>query len=176
MIQNVAALQGKITADEKLRLETQQAILTGNAESAGQLAMKLLEAQKNAMLLRQTDPFLGWTDSAAAALAAIQKMIDALKLLGIEQSKTYMPAISTAAGTYYMSSQGVSSLTPAIGTSYEYFAGLSGGKYGSTSTYTPQVDINLNVVNGSITADLQNQSVSGTTTAASRLNSISWGM
>lgn len=176
LIQNVAALQGKITADEKLRLETQQAILTGNAESAGQLAMKLLEAQKNAMLLRQTDPFLGWTDSAAAALAAIQKMIDALKLLGIEQSKTYMPAISVAAGTYYKSSQGISSLTPAIGTSYEYFAGLSGGKYGSTPTYTPQVDINLNVVNGSITADLQNQSVSGTTTAASRLNSISWGM
>jgi len=99
-----------------------------------------------------------------------------LKLLGIEQSKTYMPAISVAAGTYYKSSQGVSSLTPAIGTSYEYFSGLSGGKYGSTPTYTPQVDINLNVVNGSITADLQNQSVSGTTTAASRLNSISWGM
>lgn len=176
LIQNVAALQGKITADEKLRLETQQAILTGNAESAGQLAMKLLEAQKNAMLLRQTDPFLGWTDSAAAALAAIQKMIDALKLLGIEQSKTYMPSIGISSGTYYKSSQGVSSLTPAIGTSYEYFAGLSGGKYGSTPTYTPQiVDVNVSVVNGSIVADAQNSAMSGNSYSYSRLDPLRFG-
>jgi hypothetical protein len=177
LIQNIAALQGKVSEEDRLRLKTQQELLLGNAQSAGELAMKLLEVQKQAMLARQADPFLGWTDSTKSALDAIQKMIDALKNLGIAQQMVgYSPTISTAAGTFYTTSTGVKSTSPSIGTSYGYFAGTAAGKYGSTSTYTPtSVDVNLNIVNGNLTADLQNQSVTGTPASLSRINPINNG-
>jgi hypothetical protein len=170
LIQNIAALQGKVSEEDRLRLKTQQELLLGNAQSAGELAMKLLEVQK-------ADPFLGWTDSTKSALDAIQKMIDALKNLGIAQQMVgYSPTISTAAGTFYTTSTGVKSTSPSIGTSYGYFAGTAAGKYGSTSTYTPtSVDVNLNIVNGNLTADLQNQSVTGTPASLSRINPINNG-
>lgn len=176
LIENIAALQGKITEDEKLRLQTQQALLTGNAQSAGQLAQQLLAAQEAALKARQADPFLGWPSSAAEALKAIESMIDALKRLGIAaaQAPAYSPVISTAAGTFYKSSTGLSSIDPNAGSFSQYYNGLSGGLYGSTPTYTPtsSIDINLNVVNGNITASLQDQGVSGTPANISRINGI----
>jgi hypothetical protein len=179
LIQNVAALQGKITDDEKLRLQTQQALLTGNAQSAGELAQKLLAAQEAALKARQADPFLGWPSSAAEALKAIESMIDALKKLGIASQTVPIPASmasAIASGTYYVSSTGVASTDTNAGSWSQYYNGTSGGLYGSTPVNNSgSIDINLNVVNGDITASLQNQSITGTPASIYRINPINNG-
>jgi hypothetical protein len=82
LIQNTAALMGKVTADETLRLKLQQAILLGNAESAGNLAQQLLASQLAAMKLSSTNPLGGFTDSIKAALDALRQMRDELAKLG----------------------------------------------------------------------------------------------
>jgi hypothetical protein len=82
LIQNTAALMGKVTADETLRLKLQQAILLGNTEQAGNLAQQLLASQIAAMKLSSTNPFGGFTDALKAALAAAQQLRDELAKLG----------------------------------------------------------------------------------------------
>ena len=82
LIQNTAALMGKVTADETLRLKLQQAILLGNTEQAGNLAQQLLASQIAAMKLSSTNPLGGFTDALKAALAAAQQLRDELAKLG----------------------------------------------------------------------------------------------
>jgi hypothetical protein len=74
LIQNIAALQGKLTDDEVLRLQTQQAILTENAELAGKLSQKLLSSQIDATILASASPFDSWTKGAILALEAMIKL------------------------------------------------------------------------------------------------------
>jgi hypothetical protein len=71
LIQNIAALQGKLTDDEILRLKTQQAILLDNAELAGKLSQQLLTAQIDAQILASKSPFDAWTEGAISALKAM---------------------------------------------------------------------------------------------------------
>jgi hypothetical protein len=85
LIQNTAALMGKVTADETLRLKLQQAILLGNADSAGNLAQQLLASQIAAMKLSSSNPLGGFTDSIKAALDALRQMRDELAKLGAEK-------------------------------------------------------------------------------------------
>lgn len=99
LIQNTAALMGKVTADETLRLKLQQAILLGNTEQAGNLAQQLLSSQIAAMKLSSTNPLGGFTDSLKAALAALQQLRKELELLGA--AKVPVPVLaspSSAAG------------------------------------------------------------------------------
>jgi hypothetical protein len=82
LIQNTAALMGRVTADETLRLKLQQAILLGNSEQAGNLAQQLLSSQIAAMRLSSTNPLGGFTNALKAALAAAQQLRDELAKLG----------------------------------------------------------------------------------------------
>jgi hypothetical protein len=82
LIQNTAALMGKVTADETLRLKLQQAILLGNASEAGNLAQQLLASQLAAMKLSSTNPLGGFTDALMAALKGAKQLRDELALLG----------------------------------------------------------------------------------------------
>jgi hypothetical protein len=82
LIQNTAALMGKVTADETLRLKLQQAILLGNADQAGNLAQQLLASQIAAMKLSSTNPLGGFTDSLKAALDGVRDLRDELAKLG----------------------------------------------------------------------------------------------
>jgi hypothetical protein len=82
LIQNTAALMGKVTADETLRLKLQQAILLGNADAAGSLAQQLLASQIEAMKLSSTNPLGGFTDSLKAALDAVRQIRNELAKLG----------------------------------------------------------------------------------------------
>jgi hypothetical protein len=68
LIQNTAALMGKVTEDETIRLKLQQAILLGNSKEAGNLAQELLSSQYAAMKLSSTNPLGGFTDALLAAL------------------------------------------------------------------------------------------------------------
>jgi hypothetical protein len=74
LIQNTAALMGKLTEDETLRLKLQQAILLDNTKAAGELSQQLLTAQIDALILSNIDPFHKFTDGAANALAAMIKL------------------------------------------------------------------------------------------------------
>jgi hypothetical protein len=104
LIQNTAALMGKVTADETLRLKLQQAILLGNTTEAGNLAQQLLSSQIAAMKLSSSNPLGGFTDALMAALKALQQIRTELALLGAEKvaipvlaSTTTMP--SSVGGT-----------------------------------------------------------------------------
>jgi hypothetical protein len=99
LIQNTAALMGKVTQDETLRLKLQQAILLGNSAEAGNLSQQLLSSQIAAMKLSSTNPLGGFTDSLKAALAALQQLRKELELLGA--AKVPVPVLaspSSAAG------------------------------------------------------------------------------
>jgi hypothetical protein len=82
LIQNTAALMGKVTADETVRLKLQQAILLGNADEAGNLAQQLAASQIEAMKLSSTNPLGGFTDSLKAALDAVRQIRNELEKLG----------------------------------------------------------------------------------------------
>jgi hypothetical protein len=93
LIQNTAALMGKVTDDETLRLKLQQAILLGNSKEAGSLAQQLLASQAAAMKLSSTDPLGGFTDALKAALDGVKDLRDALALLGAP--KVGIPSMMT---------------------------------------------------------------------------------
>ena len=85
LIQNTAALQGRITQDETLRLQLQQAILLGNANEAGNLAQQLLASQAAAVKLSMSNPLGGFTDAIKLALQGIKDMRNQLALVGIDK-------------------------------------------------------------------------------------------
>jgi hypothetical protein len=97
LIQNTAALMGKVTADETLRLKLQQAILLGNSTEAGNLAQQLLASQIAAMKLSASNPLGGFTDSLMAALKALQQLRKELELLGAPKVPIPLAALPTIA-------------------------------------------------------------------------------
>lgn len=102
LIQNTAALMGKINEDETLRLKLQQAILLGNSTEAGNLAQQLLATQYAAMKLSATNPLGGFTDALQAALKGVRDLRNELALLGAQ--KVAIP--STIATSGYNPNQG----------------------------------------------------------------------
>jgi hypothetical protein len=97
LIQNTAALMGKVTADETVRLKLQQAILLGNADEAGNLAQQLSASQIAAMKLSSTNPLGGFTNALKAALGAVRQIRDELALLGAP--KVAIPTLATPTST-----------------------------------------------------------------------------
>jgi hypothetical protein len=85
-VQLFAALQGKVTAEEKLRLSLQLALLQGNASEAERLGKQLAISQLQTTNLAQAianipmalNPFKGWGTEIDNLLA---KMIEMFKLL-----------------------------------------------------------------------------------------------
>jgi ABC-type molybdate transport system substrate-binding protein len=82
LIQNTAALQGKITEDESLRLRLQREILLGNADASAKLAQELLSVQIAAMMAASVDPFGNYAKSALEAMKALQEVRNGLASLG----------------------------------------------------------------------------------------------
>jgi hypothetical protein len=95
LIQNTAALMGKVTEDETLRLKLQQAILLGNEDAAGNLAQQLLASQIAAMKLSSTNPLGGFSDALKAALQAVKDLRDELAKLGAP--KVLVPSLVSGA-------------------------------------------------------------------------------
>jgi len=82
LIQNTAALQGKITEDESLRLRLQRDILLGNSDAAAKLAQELLSVQLAAMMASSVDPFGNYAKSAIEAMKSIMELRNQLAALG----------------------------------------------------------------------------------------------
>ena len=88
LIQNTAALQGKVTEDETLRLKLQREILLGNADAAAKLAQELLSVQIAAIIASNVDPFGKLSDSVLEALRSVRQLRTELELLGSPKVKT----------------------------------------------------------------------------------------
>ena len=88
LIQNTAALQGKVTEDEILRLNLQREILLGNADAAGKLAQELLSVQLAAIIAGNVDPFGQLSESVKLALGSVRDLRKELELLGSPKVKT----------------------------------------------------------------------------------------
>jgi hypothetical protein len=103
-IQVVAALQGKITADEKLRLELQLALLTGNASEADRLSNELLISQARttglatfiANLPKALNPFADYPAYVQAALAELAKLSAGQKALQVTPTAAPMTTLEQA--------------------------------------------------------------------------------
>jgi hypothetical protein len=85
LIQNTAALQGKLTEDETLRLKLQREILLGNSDAAAKLAQELLSVQIAAMMAASVDPFGNYAKSAVEAMKSLLDLRNALGSLGAPQ-------------------------------------------------------------------------------------------
>jgi hypothetical protein len=88
LIQNTAALQGKVTEDETLRLRVQREILLGNSKAAADLAQELLSVQLAAVIAGNVDPFGNLKDSVLSAISSIKQLREELALLGSPKVKT----------------------------------------------------------------------------------------
>jgi hypothetical protein len=88
LIQNTAALQGKLTDDETLRLKLQRDIILGNSKSAADLAQELLSVQTAAIIAGNVDPFGRLSDSVLDALDSVKQLRNELELLGSKKVKT----------------------------------------------------------------------------------------
>ena len=85
LIQNTAALQGKLSEDETLRLKLQREILLGNSDAAAKLSQELLSVQIAAMMAASVDPFGNYAKSAMEAMKALQQLRGGLATLGTAQ-------------------------------------------------------------------------------------------
>jgi hypothetical protein len=122
LIQNTAALQGKVTQDETLRLKLQQAILLGNSTEAGNLAQQLLASQYAAMKLSSTNPLGGFTDALQAALKGVRDLRDELAKLGAP--KVSVPSVMPP-GTPGGAIPNISSMVPINGGYNQYDRSLT---------------------------------------------------
>ena len=166
LIQNVAALQGRITEDETKRLQLQQAILTDNASAAGKLAQELAASQIAAMKAGATDPFASWTEGAKSALAALQAVRTGLAGLGVP-SVAIPSTIATPALPAVTVPPSLSN-TPMGGYNGPGGVGAQGGSFyvgGQKIT----IDLNLNGDLGQlVTASTVNNSANGNQNQLSR--------
>jgi hypothetical protein len=100
-----AALKGKISEEDKIRLQLMQAILDEDADKAEELAKKLEKIQKQtadiaADLLeigKATDPFATWSVSLAATLIELNKVGE--KMFAIRQKESGFVDTSILGGT-----------------------------------------------------------------------------
>jgi hypothetical protein len=98
------ALQGKITENEKIRLELQLALLTGNAKEADRLSNALLisQAQTTGLatfinnLPKALNPFADYPQYVLAALAELAKLKAAQDALKVQPAATPMKTLEQA--------------------------------------------------------------------------------
>lgn len=98
------ALQGKISENEKLRLELQLALLTGNAKEADRLSNALLLSQSQltglasfiANLPKALNPFADYPSYIQMALAELAKLQAAQNSLGINQNAAPVKTLEQA--------------------------------------------------------------------------------
>lgn len=182
LIQNVAALQGKLTDDEVKRLTLQQDLLLGNADAAAKLAQELLATQRATLEIRNSDPFLGWTKGAQAALDTIKQIQTDLAKLGTPVASApawsaltadALAAVADASNIEYDKAlQDTAALVGAQSTAnpYSWFTG--------SPAYNPMngnanVNVNLNVATDGtqIVTYTNAASANGTAVTLNRLNS-----
>ena len=174
LIQNTAALQGKVTEDETLRLKLQREILLGNSDASAKLAQELLSVQIAAMMAASVDPFGNYAKSAIEAMKALQDLRNGLATLGT-------PSIIT--GSEQLSIDYAAALADAVD---PRFAGLdamrspvNGGysRYDSSLTATElRIFIDSSAAQYGIGVASVNNSANGNSNNYSTIQSFAGGM
>jgi hypothetical protein len=174
-IQIIAALQGKITEEERTRLQLQLAILTENTTEASRLAGEVAKAQGLTKELVDyysgvpdaKNPFSGWITALMDA-EAIQKRILALK--PISPISPIAPSIPDAPVTPYV--QSILDDLTAIAMTQGAGGDMSDYLYRDGANAGQRVVVNLNIdgrkLTDAITADQTNDSLSGNRIAINR--------
>lgn len=140
LIENTAALMGKVTDDETLRLKLQQAILLGNSDAAGKLAQELLASQEAAMKLAYTNPLGNWSDAFKSAIDALKQLQDELAALGAKKMPFWWLGNTTdPTAPGYTDPSGIG--VPPV--DYGYSAAAPSFTYGAGNV--PDINVNLSM-------------------------------
>jgi hypothetical protein len=107
-IQIFAALQNKITDQEKLRLSLQLALIQENASEASKLATELVKSQLQttnlaeaiAKIPKALYPFEGWSKDIDILIAQIELLKKLLASMGTTQGFTSSPALDAIAAPF----------------------------------------------------------------------------
>jgi hypothetical protein len=168
------ALQGKITENEKVRLELQLALLTGNTKEADRLSNELLLAQGRitglatfiANLPKALNPFSDYPAYIQAALAELAKLAAAQKALQVSPSAAPMKTLEQAR---VESVAGVAQVTG-------IYESLMAKIAATTKESTQVTNITVNGATSGLLAELQNglinNSASGSQSKINRLSLI----
>ena len=166
-IQIMAALQGKITDEEKLRLQLQMALLQDNGSEAERLSNELLKSQllttglANAIrnLPMALNPFANWSSYTAAATAVAASA--ASSYIGSAQEVALAKQISNAQGNRLQQEF----MNPESGAYNSSLFGSSGG-----GTYVDvQVSVGGQQLTDVVTNTQINNSASGISSSLNRL-------
>jgi hypothetical protein len=149
----LAALQGKITENEKLRLELQLALLTGNAKEADRLSNELLLSQARttglatfiSSLPKALNPFADYPAYVLMALAELAKLKAAQDALGKNNNQAPVKTLEQAR------TEAVAGVAQVTGIYESLMA-----KINATTKESTQVTNNTYNLNGA-TPDLVNQ-------------------
>lgn len=187
-IQVMAALQGKITDEEKLRLQLQMALITDNADQAKILSEKLIESQLKttnlalaiASLPKALNPFADWPryiQELAAMIAGLKLSIPATPV-AVGPSK--YDAIFENQKAYNMSLGIESGAAAGLAASSARLQAQADAYFAANPNIDPMTgrDITVNVQIGNqqvtdfVTTTQVNNSASGISTKVNRLSLI----
>lgn len=177
-IQIIAALKGKITDEERKRLELQLAILNGNATEASKLAYEVAKAQGLTEELARyfanfpaaKNPFEMWTAYLDKIEAQVKRIAE-LKPIVITTPGATVTQDMINNGIGYVDANGTKSTDPNAGTFGDYYSGKSGGLYGSTPVVNVTVTLDGQEMAGAVTNVQQNNYLSGKIIALERIQS-----
>lgn len=181
-IQIIAALKGKITDEERKRLELQLAILTGNSTEASRLAGEVARAQGLTEELAKyfanfpeaKNPFEMWQ----SYLEKIEEQVK--KIAQMTPGAPVTPGTPAVTGSPYPDFVGNAPYDPQTGNMpdipvltgrQQFEQGLSGGLYGSTPVVNVSVVLDGAEMAGAITKVQTNNYLSGKILALERLQS-----
>jgi hypothetical protein len=163
-IQIYAALQNKITDQEKLRLSLQMALLQGNATEAQKLATELVKSQLLTTNLAEAIsklpkglyPFDGWSkdiDLLIQQILLMMQLLSAMPTKPLGQPMTGTPTYYTDLAKTLVNTQGYLGMTQSQ--IAEERRQESGGRYGGMDT-APVTVINVNGATQSLLNELRN--------------------
>jgi hypothetical protein len=164
-IQIYAALQNKITDQEKLRLSLQMALLQGNATEAGKLATELVKSQllttdlasAIAKLPKALYPFTGWSkdiDLLIQQILLMMRLLSAMPTKPLGQPMTGTPTYYTDLAKTLVNTQGYLGMSESQIASERYKE--SAGRFGGMETAAPVTVINVNGATESLLNELRN--------------------
>jgi hypothetical protein len=178
-IQIVAALKGKITDEERKRLDLQLAILTGNSAEASKLAYEVAKAQG---LTEELARYFANFPEAKNPFEMWQSYLDKIEeqVRKIAEIKPVAPLVPSVIGSPYPDFQGNAPFDPRTGNMpdiprltgrQQFEQGLSGGLYGSTPVVNVSVMLDGQEMAGAVTNVQTNNYLSGKILTLERLQS-----
>lgn len=167
-IELVAALQGKLSEEDKKRVEAQLALLNGNVDLAKKLTDQIIAAQDPTGALAKMLKDLGDTtvkDPFSAWLDTIKQINDQIALMKSLNAATVvsMPATSMPVGSISANGFAYSDATPGVsGSASQFGSGTPWAQAAQNFTVSVQVD------GKEIASALANTSASGTSSFINR--------